>query len=282
MPGRGRPHPDPYDDGVAQVQRARAVGEQAVASLRRSVSERLAVLVRTDPAWAEQAVDVGLVDRAWLESPSDQPFRTAPPAEMIQRFLERTAEQRPSVLASMGLNALEGLSLFRADPDELTRPTSLTVAFTDLEGFTRFTAVEGDEVAAALIVDHQRLVGPVVRSRGGRIVKRLGDGLMLTFPAPEAAVLASLEMVDAVTEPLRLRVGVHLGEAVATRDDLYGHIVNVAARITEEARGGQVLASTDVRDAVRPLAGVRFGRARKARLKGLDTMSLCRIESEVG
>jgi adenylate cyclase len=263
---------------VAPVQRARTVGELTMASLRRSVSERLADMIRDDAAWAEQAADVGLIDRAWLESPSDHPFKTAPPAEMVQRFLERTAEQRPSVLASMGLNALQGLSLVRADPHDVAEATALTVMFTDLEGFTRFTTDRGDDVAAALISDHQRLVGPVVRSRGGRIVKRLGDGLMLTFPAPEAAVLAGLEMVGTVQEPLRLRAGLHVGEAVVTHDDMFGHIVNVAARITEQAKGGVVLASVDVRDAVVPLPGVRFTRARRTRLKGVEPISLCRIE----
>ena len=55
----------------------------------------------------------------------------------------------------------------------------------------------------------------------------------------------------------------------------------MAARITEEAKGGQVLGSVDVREAVAPLAGVRFSRARRARLKGIEPMSLCRIERDV-
>ncbi len=263
---------------VAQVGRAREVGEATLVGIRRSVSERLAELIRSDPEWAEQAADVGLVDRAWLEDPRVQPFRTAPPVEMVQRFLERTVERRPSTLASMGLNALQGLSLLRAESAAEAPSQQVTVMFTDLEGFTRFTAAEGDEVAAALIAEHQRLVGPIVRSRGGRVVKRLGDGLMLTFPVPEAALLAALELVDAVQQPLRLRAGLHLGEAVVTRDDVLGHVVNVASRITEEARGGVVLASVDVRSAVAPMPGVQFGRARRVRLKGVDPMSIVRVE----
>lgn len=254
------------------------VGEQAVASLRRTVSERLADLIRSDPEWAAQAADVGLVDRAWLEHPAENPFRTAPPAEMVQRFLERTTERRPSTLASVGLSALQGLSLGRPDTTEDAPQQAITVMFTDLEGFTRFTAKEGDEVAAHLIAEHQRLMGPIVRSRGGHIVKRIGDGLMLTFPAPEAALLAALELVAAIEEPLRLRAGVHVGEAVVTRDDVLGHVVNVAARITEEAKGGQVLASVDVRECVAPMRGVQFGRARRVRLKGVEPMSLVRVE----
>jgi adenylate cyclase len=265
---------------VSPVGRARVVGEQALASVRRSVSERLADLIRSDPDWAEQAADVGIVDRSWLEHPGDNPFRTAPPGEMVQRFLERTTERRPSVLANLGLSALQALSLARTDLEEAGPPSPLTVVFTDLEGFTAFTAAEGDDVAAALIADHQKVMGPIVRSRGGRIVKRLGDGLMLTFPAPEAAVLAALELVSAIDGPLRLRAGLHLGEAVVSHDDVMGHVVNVAARITEEAKGGVVLASVDLREAVAPMPGVKFGRARRVRLKGVDPMSLVRIESD--
>jgi adenylate cyclase len=267
-----------YDEPVEPVGRAKDVGEHALASVRRGLSERLAELIRSDPEWAEQAADVGLVDRAWLEHPADNPFRTAPPTAMIQRFLERTTEQRPSTMASMGLNALQALSLARGDADADAPVQAVTVMFTDLEGFTRFTAQHGDDAAAALITENQRLMGPIVRSRGGHIVKRMGDGLMLTFPAPEAAVLAALELMVKIDEPLRLRVGVHVGEAVVSRDDVLGHVVNVAARITEQAKGGVVLASVDVRSAVAPMEGVAFGRARRVRLKGVEPMSLVQVE----
>ncbi len=266
-------------------EQARAAGQSAVASIRRSVSERLADLIRSDPEWAAQAAEVGLIDRTWLDDPTGRPFRTAPPAEMVERFLERTSERRPSVLASVGLNALQALSLVRAPADEDAVPVEVTVMFTDLEGFTRFTAEHGDEAAVAVVSEHQRQVGPIVRSRGGRIVKRMGDGLMLAFPAPEAAVLAGLELVDAVEVPLRLRAGIHIGEAVVTHDDIVGHAVNVAARITEETQAGTVLVSVAVREAVSNeadgvLRGVRFGRARRYKLKGLEPLSLCRVEYE--
>lgn len=250
-----------------------------MASLRRSLSERLAELIRSDPEWAEQAADVGLVDKAWLESPADRSFRTAPPAELMERFLERMAERRPSTLTNVGLSAIQGLSLARAETSsEGSVPTTLTVMFTDLEGFTRFTSDQGDEVAAALIAEHQKVVGPLVRSRGGRIVKHLGDGLMLAFPSPESAVLAAIELEEAVRTPLPLRAGLHVGEAVVTHDDLFGNAVNIAARITEQARGGEVLASVAVRDAAGPMPHVRFARARRAKLKGVEPLSLCRVE----
>ena len=82
-------------------------------------------------------------------------------------------------------------------------PMELTVAFTDLEDFTSYTEAEGDDTASRLLIGHHRESAAIVRARGGRVLKRLGDGLMLTFPEPEAAVLACLELGEAA--PLRLR-----------------------------------------------------------------------------
>ena len=109
-------------------------------------------------------------------------------------------------------------------------PVELTVAFTDLEDFTTYTEAEGDDAARRLLIGHHRESGPIVRSRGGRVLKLLGDGLMLTFPAPEAAVLACLELGEAA--PLPLRAGIHRGKVLVTGDDVIGRVVNLAARVT--------------------------------------------------
>jgi adenylate cyclase len=68
-----------------------------------------------------------------------------------------------------------------------------------------------------------------------------------------------------------------------SRADLVGHVVNVAARVTEVARGGQALATADVRDAVSGVPGVRFGRVRTHRLKGVsERIGLCDISLASG
>jgi adenylate cyclase len=121
-----------------------------------------------------------------------------------------------------------------------------------------------------MLSDHHRVVGPVIRSRGGRIVKRLGDGLLLSFPSSEAAVYACLELLPSAPESLRLRAGVHCGEVVVTRDDVIGHVVNIAARVADSAKGDEVLVTAQVRDAVGELPGITFTRPRKRTFKGLD------------
>ena len=108
-------------------------------------------------------------------------------------------------------------------------------------------------------------------------MKRLGDGLLLTFPSAESAVLACLELVDAEPQPLRLRAGIHIGDVVVTRDDVLGHVVNVAARVTESAKGGEVLVTADVREEADGLKGAKFGRARGRSFKGIgERVMVCR------
>lgn len=259
---------------------ARSKGESAVDALRVGMAERAAELLRRDPGLTDTAVEVGLVDRAWLEQPGQRPIRIVPALDVIERFLERSVERRPSALAAIGLNALQLLSHERpGDEQSLGRPTPMSIVFTDLEGFTRFTARQGDEAALTLLAEHHRVTGPIVRSRGGKVVKRLGDGLMLSFPSAEAAVMASLELIDVPPAELRLRAGVHTGEAVVTATDLIGHDINLAARVAAVARGDQVLATGAVRDAVGALPGVTFGRARRRSFKGVDeSVQVCAVQ----
>jgi adenylate cyclase len=261
---------------MALAGEAREAGSSTVASWRIALAERFARMVRTDPSLVDTAVEVGIIDRKWLEEPGRHPISTSAPLDVVQRFLERSVERRPSALASIGLNAIQMLSWSADVKSDEGAAVDLAVVFTDLEGFTKFTAVHGDDAASALLADHHRTVGPVVRSRGGRIVKRLGDGLMLSFPSSEAAVHASLELLDTAPDPLRLRAGVHCGEVIAVRDDIIGNVVNIAARVAESAKGGEVIVTADVRDAVGELKGVSFSRSRRRSFKGVAPIAVCR------
>jgi len=263
---------------MPSIDRARARGEGAIEALRLRLSERAAALIGQHPEFARGAAEVGLVDRAWLEDPT-RPVRTATSLDVVQRFLERSVEQEPSLIAHLGLNAIQLLSV-DTEPAGADAPRQAgTIVFTDLEGFTRYTAREGDVAARELLEQHHRAVGPVIRSRGGRIVKKIGDGLLVSFAAPEAAVLAALEIGETNDTGLRLRAGLHHGEVVLLGDDLIGHDVNLAARVADSAKGGEILATTDVRAAMGTMPpGVAFGRARRRSFKGLDgSVSVCPV-----
>jgi adenylate cyclase len=240
----------------------------------------MAKIMQRDPELVDTAIEVGVVDRKWLEEPGRHPLSTTTTLDIVQRFLERSVERKPSALAAIGLNAIQMLSWNSEATTESGTSSELAIVFTDLSGFTRYTADRGDEAATAMLGEHHRMVGPVIRSRGGRIVKRLGDGLLLAFPSSEAAVYASLELLPTAPESLRLRAGVHCGEVVATRDDVIGHVVNVAARVADSASGGEVLVTSDIRTSVGDLRGVSFSRLRKRSFKGVDEpIAVCKASA---
>lgn len=159
------------------------------------------------------------------------------------------------------------------------RGRAIALMFTDIEGFTRHAAGAGDGAAIRLLHRHDRAVLPALRRHGGRIVKRLGDGLMAVFPSPADALAAALAMQRAAAGEARglsLRVGLHVGEVRVREGDLVGHDVNVASRIADRTPGGQVLVS----DAVRAAAGgvaVRF-RRRRPLIVGEHVLPLFRAE----
>jgi adenylate cyclase len=131
-------------------------------------------------------------------------------------------------------------------PERLEDPPA--IAFLDLSGFTSLTEEQGDEKAARLAQGLAELCQESARSRGGRLVKLLGDGAMLHFPRPESGVLCALDLVDRVPR-LGLpaaRVGMHAGRVVSQDGDYFGATVNVAARIAYRAGPGQVLVTDEV------------------------------------
>jgi len=147
------------------------------------------------------------------------------------------------------------------------RPVELTVAFTDLEGFTAYTQTKGDNAASRLLTMHQNESATIVRNRGGCVLKRLGDGLMLIFSEPAAAVLACLEIGD--NSALPLRAGVHCGKALVTDDDVVGAVVNLAARVTASAEAGAPMITHRVRTAIGDLQGVAFDGPYPRNFKGI-------------
>ncbi|MDX6285109.1 MAG: adenylate cyclase [Frankiales bacterium] len=243
---------------------------RALAAVRKTMAERIVATLGKDPELLAQMTETGVLRREWVEAPGSGPISDATPLEVLERTLAGMVEKRPSVLASLGLSAIEVLST-STDGEAADAVSFLTVCFTDLENFTRYTARAGDAAAARLLSEHYKTAGPIVRSRGGKVVKRLGDGLMMTFPEPTAAVLAAVELCEHAPEGLKVRAGLHVGEVIVGHSDVLGHVVNIAARVTETASGGEVLISHDLR-ALLPLhelPQIKVGRARARRLKGV-------------
>ena len=124
------------------------------------------------------------------------------------------------------------------------------MCFLDITGYTRLTQERGDAAAAELAERLGRLVQRTSVKHGGRPVKWLGDGVMFFFPNTGPGVVAALEMVAGVVEAglPPAHVGLHAGPVIFQEGDYYGQTVNVASRIAEYARPGEVLVSQEVVD----------------------------------
>ncbi len=259
-----------------EFESTRAVGEGAVDALRRFLARKAAEVIRSDPEEAASALELGLIDRRWLDDPVNQPISPSKPTEILEHFLARSVERKPSLLSTMGLSAVQLLATLRSHGTGEIEV--VTVAFTDLEGFTSFTDTHGDSAAAALISEHHRTAAPVVRRWHGRVVKHLGDGLLCTFPDANSGIRAALELLETSPAPLRLRAGLHVGEAVVTQDDVLGQVVNIAARVMETAKGNQVVVTAETATAAGPIPGAEFRKLHKRRLKGIsERLELCQV-----
>jgi adenylate cyclase len=127
----------------------------------------------------------------------------------------------------------------------------LCLLFADVADYSDFVAEAGDDAAITVLELLDDLVDEVLRAcRTSRVVKRLGDGLMLVTTEPDEAIDSAVHLVDAFTVrtleagfPLRLRAGVHRGTCRQHGGDVFGYHVNLAARLAASARAGQTLAT---------------------------------------
>ena len=167
----------------------------------------------------------------------------------------------------------------RADRPDM-RPASapdgtVTIVFSDIESSTVLLDRLGDTEFLRMLGWHGHTVRETAEEHRGFVVKSQGDGFMLAFPSASFALRASLVMRDRIAEgfaglPVRIRAGLHSGEAIKQDDDFYGRTVVIAARISALALGGEVLASDLVYALARGLGTFTFGAPRTAQLKGLD------------
>jgi class 3 adenylate cyclase len=163
--------------------------------------------------------------------------------------------------------------------------------FTDIVGFTEFNALRGDAEALDLLSLQERIVREemALAPAGGdsRIVKELGDGLMVWFAEASDAVDTGLRLQARFEDeawrsdtPLWVRIGLHHGQQTRRGDDLVGHDVNVASRIVNLADSGEVLASeATFKETDAKLPGVEFERLGPVVMKGIPTpINLFRVE----
>jgi class 3 adenylate cyclase/YHS domain-containing protein len=136
-----------------------------------------------------------------------------------------------------------------------------TFVFADIAGFTALTETHGDEEAAALVADFCERVRAELPTAGASEVKTIGDAVMLSVPEPAAAIHLGLRITNELTGghgAPAVRVGLHHGPAVKRDGDYFGATVNLAARVSAEASGGEVLLTAHTAALAPDLEGVLY------------------------
>lgn len=157
-----------------------------------------------------------------------------------------------------------------------------TLVFTDIVDSTILAQSVGDAAWAKIIGSHERTIRRIADSHGGTVVKFLGDGSMLAFASARAAIRAAVDVQRSCdAEPYAVRIGIHTGEVIRTANDLLGLTVNKAARVAAAATGHSIMVSSTTRDLVGQMEGLRIGKPKIVRLKGIsDAHQIAPVEWE--
>jgi class 3 adenylate cyclase len=163
----------------------------------------------------------------------------------------------------------------------------IAVQFSDLRGFSSFTAQHGDEKAFQIARQFVDLVGASVEQYGGRLLKTYGDGVMTSFEDPSQAVRCAVTMQETLCNEycggddddpaISAGIGLTWGSAIQTDGDLFGQTVNLAKRLADEAKGGQIVASSSVFDETGLFDGYSFRDMGERSLKGIGDHQLYEV-----
>jgi class 3 adenylate cyclase len=155
---------------------------------------------------------------------------------------------------------------------------TVTIVFSDIENSTLRADMLGDQLWFDLLSGCNRIVRRQVSAFGGKEIKSQGHGFMLTFPSFRSAVQSMVAVQQDIVrhnlerpdQEFHIRIGLHVGEAIVDDGgDLFGRHANLAARVANEATGGEILVSSLVRQIVEARGDLEFGEPRTAELKGL-------------
>ncbi|NDW44834.1 adenylate/guanylate cyclase domain-containing protein [Ruegeria sp. PrR005] len=162
-----------------------------------------------------------------------------------------------------------------ATPAQFQRTGMATIMFTDIADSSVLAETLGDARWSVAVQAHLKQVESIVTEHGGTLIKTLGDGTMSAFPSASAALSAAVTLQNIITntteEPhLRIRIGLHTGDLVEQDGDLFGTVVNKAARVAALAAPGDICLSDATRIMVGAARHFRFSQPVEVTLKGLE------------
>ncbi|HEY3611781.1 MAG TPA: adenylate/guanylate cyclase domain-containing protein [Pseudonocardiaceae bacterium] len=245
------------------------VGQDDEASVARALSQPLSRLADWQ---AQQVLARGRDLDAGPDQLADLAEGLLPVIEGLQSYVWRRH-----------LAAATGRALASANDDELSSRTCV-VGFADIVGYTATTRHAGIDELSALLEAFEKDATETIASHRGRVVKTVGDEVLFVTDAAADAAEIALRLAD----PARidqglptLRVGMAMGPVLSRFGDVYGSVVNLAARLTALARPGTVLVDRELGQALRSAENYHLRARRPVAVRGyhhLRSWSLRRAE----
>ncbi|MFF0528456.1 adenylate/guanylate cyclase domain-containing protein [Nocardia amikacinitolerans] len=207
---------------------------------------------------------IGVLRKAREQLPGDpsfgDPLSVSGPggARAVARAADKLVGDTPSAAREIGFGALQ---VWQAMLERVGRgkgSEEITVMFTDLVAFSSWSLTAGDEATLELLREVAKAIEPPIAERGGRVVKRMGDGLMAVFPSADRAVRAAIQAkrnladIDLRGYRPRMRMGLHTGSPREIGGDWLGVDVTIAARVMEAGGNGNTMISEATLQALEP------------------------------
>jgi class 3 adenylate cyclase/tetratricopeptide (TPR) repeat protein len=250
--------------------RAAAVTERARVNIARAIKATIQRIARSNPSmgrhlaksirtgtFCEYIPDVSRSDGATRDTHATA---DATPSSSIDAVVAAAVAEPPGDLSA------------HAAPDG-----TATILFTDMESSSVLFERLGDLRAQEILRAHNAIVREQVALHKGYEVKSMGDGFMIAFSGARRALLCAIAIQRAFTSycqqntatPIRVRIGLHVGETINESADFFGKAVILAARIAALAHGGEIMVSATLRDLTESAGDLRFSEVGEVQLKGL-------------
>ncbi|MGW4088495.1 adenylate/guanylate cyclase domain-containing protein [Nocardia sp. NPDC004750] len=245
------------------------------AAPRRSGGRRRGQISGLVSAANQRADLIGVLRKARQQLPGDpafgDPLSVSGPggARAVARAADKLVGDAPSAAREIGFGALQ---VWQAALERMGRgkgSQEVTVMFTDLVAFSRWSLSAGDEATLELLRKVAKAIEPPIAERGGHVVKRMGDGVMAVFPSADravrAAVTAKRNLADVQVRGYtpQMRIGLHTGSPRELGGDWLGVDVTIAARVMEAGGNGNTMLSEATLQGLRPETLAELGLAAK-------------------
>lgn len=232
--------------------------------------------------WLRERRRAGRLEVELANEVAAREARAVGPLPPLKAVLRAASRVKTEGLGGALWSSLDDLAAWAVDSEPELRELAakdgtLTIFFSDIEGSTALNQELGDRSWLKTLGVHDQIIRKCVGRHGGYVVKSQGDGFLIAFAGAEDAIRSAIGIqrkLDAGPRrlrgaPIRVRIGIHTGPALQKGGDLFGRSVALAARVTDQAGGGEILVTAEAAEAAEA-DDLVFAGPREVELKGFS------------